>query len=68
MTPSKNLLRREIGLALAIKIILLTGLWFLIFRWQDHPATKPDIAAHFALPGQTADFSSKPVKESNYVR
>lgn len=67
-TPKPGLLRWEIGIALLIKVILLTGLWFLIFRWQDKPATKPDIAAHFALPAGQADFSSQPQKESHHVR
>jgi hypothetical protein len=47
--PKPGLLRWEIGLALLIKILLLTALWFLIFRWQDRPVSKPDIADHFAL-------------------
>lgn len=68
MTPAKNVLRREIGWALAIKIILLAALWFLVFRWQDRPAKPPDIAAHFALPGSAADFSSQPHKELNHDR
>ncbi|MBT9099814.1 hypothetical protein KFZ76_19130 [Methylovulum psychrotolerans] len=65
-----SLLRREIALALAVKIILLTGLWFLIFRWQDRPAAKPDIAVHFALPiAPTAvPFSSQPTQESRHDR
>jgi hypothetical protein len=55
-------LRWEIAVAMLIKIVLLFGLWFLIFRWQDRPASKPDVAEHFALPGShaTADFSSQP--------
>ena|GEM_PF-754268 len=55
--PKPGLLRWEIGLALLIKILLLTALWFLIFRWQDPPASKPDIADHFAL-SATASKSS----------
>lgn len=70
--PKPGLLRWEIGTALLIKILLLTGLWFLIFHWQDRPVSKPDIAEHFALPGaQQAgkpDFSSQPQKESRHVR
>ena len=69
--PKPSLLRWEIGVALLIKILLLTGLWFLIFRWQDRPDSKPDIADHFALPAvQTSnpDFSSQPQKESRHVR
>ncbi len=63
-----GLLRWEIGIALLIKIVLLVGLWFLIFRWQDKPSTKPDIAAHFALPAVQADYSSQPQKEPHHVR
>jgi hypothetical protein len=70
--PKPGLLRWEIGIALLLKIILLTGLWFLIFRWPDQPSDKPDIAARFALPAaQTPinpDFSSQPQKESRHVR
>ncbi|MDD5277686.1 MAG: hypothetical protein PHR16_16590 [Methylovulum sp.] len=66
--PRLGLLRWEISLALFIKVILLTGLWFLIFRWQDKPASKPDIAAHFALPANPSDFSSQPTKEPHHDR
>jgi len=71
--PKPGLLRWEIGFALLIKIILLTGLWFLIFRWPDKPVAKPDIAEHFVLPpavtGATpAHFLSQPQKESRHDR
>lgn len=70
--PKSSLLRWEIGAALLIKILLLIGLWFLIFRWMDKPVSKPDIAQHFALPAvQTAtpnDISSQPQQESRHVR
>lgn len=72
LLPRPGLLRWEIGIALLIKVILLTGLWFLIFRWQDRPINKPDIAAHLAMPAtQTPanpDFSSHSVKEPRHVR
>ncbi|MGY6277090.1 cytochrome oxidase putative small subunit CydP [Methylomonas sp. MgM2] len=62
--PKPGLLRREICFALFIKLILLIGLWFLIFRWQEQPAVKPDMAKHFALsPSQSSsrsDFSTQP--------
>ncbi len=48
--PKPGLLRWEITLALFIKVILLIGLWFLIFRWLQRPTEKTDIAEHFALP------------------
>ena len=70
--PKSGLLRWEIGIALLIKVALLTGLWFLIFRWSGKPVTKPDIAAHFMTPNTpiqiSPDFSSQPVKESRHVR
>jgi hypothetical protein len=70
--PKSGLLRWEIAAALLIKVILLIGLWFLIFRWQERPVSKPDIAAHFALPAAPAhsnpDFSSQPTQESRHVR
>jgi hypothetical protein len=70
--PKPGLLRWEIGAALLIKILLLTGLWFLIFRWQDRPVSKPDIAAHFDMPSAqipaNPDFSTQPAKESRHVR
>ncbi|MFA5984881.1 MAG: hypothetical protein WC782_12765 [Methylococcaceae bacterium] len=49
-----NQLHWEIGLALLIKVLLLLGLWFLIFRWPDRPVTKPDIALRFSLPDMPA--------------
>lgn len=63
--------RWEIGVALLLKVILLTGLWFLIFRWQARPSTKPDIAAHFALPAGQVEFPIQPLqphKESRHDR
>jgi len=70
--PKSSLLRWEIGFAMLIKILLLIGLWFLIFRWMDKPTTKPDIAEHFALPTaqQTSNpaFSSQLNQESRHVR
>lgn len=67
--PKPNRLRWEIGIALLIKILLLLGLWFLIFRWMDKPAAKPDIAEHFDLPAAaSSDFSSQSTKESRHDR
>jgi hypothetical protein len=67
--PKPNRLRWEIGIALLIKILLLFGLWFLIFRWIDRPAGKPDIALHFNLPAAASnDFSSQSTKESRHDR
>lgn len=68
LPPKSAALRLEIGIALLIKILLLTGLWFLIFRWQDRPAGKPDIASHFDMPGHSQAFSSPQPKESGHVR
>lgn len=66
--PKPSLLRWEISFAVLIKAVLLVGLWFVIFRWPERPAGKPDIAAHFALPALSADFSSQPPKETRHVR
>lgn len=63
--PKPNVLRWEIGIALLVKVLLLTGLWFLIFRWQERPAVKPDIAARLTA---ASDFSSQSVKELRHVR
>lgn len=61
-------LRRKIGIAMLIKILLLTGLWLLIFRWQDRPASTPDIASHFAMPGPSPALSLPQPKKSKHVR
>lgn len=66
--PKPNLLRWEIGAALLIKVLLLTGLWFLIFRWLGRPAVKPDIARHFELPAASIDVSSQPSQSSKEFR
>lgn len=70
--PKPGLLRWEISAALLLKVLLLTGLWFLLFRWQQ-PAIEPDISSHFALP--TAETGTPPtslsqpsLKESRHVR
>jgi hypothetical protein len=51
-------LRWELALALALKIILLFGLWWILFRWQDRPIEKPDIAVHFALPISSSNLEN----------
>ena len=71
--PKPGLLRWEIGFALIIKVLLLTGLWFLIFRWPEKPVARPDIAEHLALPpvvsnAPTAHLTSQPQEESRHVR
>jgi hypothetical protein len=70
--PSSSLFRWEIGIALFIKVLFLIGLWFLIFRWPDKPAVKPDIAAHFVPVSPqsqvNSNFSSQSSKESLHVR
>jgi len=72
MPPKTHLLRWEISTALLIKMVLLTGLWFLIFRWQERPVIKPDISVHFALPaaqsGANPDFPSHSTQESHHDR
>ncbi|WP_347988840.1 hypothetical protein [Methylomonas sp. AM2-LC] len=70
--PKTSLYRWEIGVALIIKVIFLTGLWFLIFRWPDKPVHKPDIAVHFmqsnSQPQVDPDFSSQSKKETHHDR
>ena len=66
--PKPNRLRWEISFALLFKIVLLIGLWFLIFRWPekaDHPA---DMAARLALPTADSPLSSPQPQEFNHVR
>ena len=53
--PRPGALRWEIAAALLLKIILLFGLWFLIFRWNaNSSSTQPDVAERFALPASQA--------------
>lgn len=59
MLPKPGLLRWEIGVALAIKLILLMGLWWLLFHWQNRLDAQQDIAAHLALPADNV-VSSQP--------
>ena len=66
--PKAHRLRWEITTALLIKIVLLIGLWFLIFRWMDRPSSKPDIAEHFALPAAVSTTFSQPNQEPRHVR
>lgn len=70
--PKSSLFRWEIGAALLFKVVLLTGLWFLIFQWPERPARKPDIAAHL-LPANgpaatTEILTAQPQQEVRYVR
>jgi hypothetical protein len=51
-------LRRELGVALGVKFVLLLGLWFLLFRWQDRPVEKPETADLFAPVTVAAQVSS----------
>jgi len=54
--PRPGLLRWEIGAALTVKLILLMGLWWLLFRWQSPPDNPPDIASRLALPADPLVF------------
>ena len=69
ITSPPDLLGKEIGIALIIKVILLICLWFLIYHWST-PSIKPDIAQQFALPNihVTADTSAHTTKETLHVR
>jgi hypothetical protein len=68
MRPRTGTLRFEITAALLIKVMLLIGLWFLIFRYGGKPPDpQPDIAEHFRLPAassQTQHPASKPTSPS----
>ena len=64
LIPKLSQLRWEISIALLIKLLLLIGLWWLLFRWQAK-TEQPDIAARFELP---TTISVQPVKESRDVR
>jgi len=66
LIPKLSQLRWEISIALLIKLLLLIGLWWLLFRWPAR-TEQPDIAARFALPA-TNSISVQPVKESRDVR
>lgn len=67
-------LRFEITLALLVKLLLLAGLWFLVFRWPGRPSAQPaDIAERFQLPtalsrSGTAEAFSHPSQETPHVR
>lgn len=67
-------LRFEITLALLVKVLLLTGLWFLVFRWHGgSSAPRADIAERFQLPGSlsrtgNAAPSSHHSQETTHVR
>jgi len=54
-------LRREIVVALTIKLVLLFGLWLLIFRsGSDTPRTSADIAGRlFATPPTTTPLPDR---------
>ena len=74
LLPRPAALGWEILAALLLKVILLFGLWFLIFRWNDHSSsTQPDVAERFALPASRAapnpPISSQPNhQEAPHVR
>ena len=57
--PSKpSTLRFEITAALIVKVLLLVGLWFVIFRFPGRePGERPDIAAQLLTP---VDLQSAP--------
>jgi hypothetical protein len=70
--PGVGLFKWEIGIALLIKIMLLTGLWFLIFASPNKPVAKSEIAAHFLTPVSDAPvkpvYSSQSQQESSHDR
>jgi hypothetical protein len=47
----KDYFRVEIALVLVLKIVLLTGLWFVVFRPEGKkPEPQAPVAEHFLLP------------------
>ena len=66
--PKPNRLRWEISLALLLKVMLLTGLWFLIFRWNPKPDQPADIARQLMFEPSNISSPIQPPKESNHDR
>lgn len=73
--PAKpGALRRDIAIAISIKVLLLVALWFLMFRWNG--SVKPPEAEHmfatFAPPAPATDLTPSPspsnTKEPTHVR
>ena len=65
----------QLDMIRAIEDLGFDSIWLgehLLYRWQDRPPSKPDIATHLAMPASQAhvnpDFSSQSVKESRHVR
>jgi len=51
MLSKSSTLRFEITAALIVKVLLLVGLWFVIFRFPGRdPNARPDIAAQLLAP------------------
>ena len=58
MLSKSSTLRFEITAALIIKVLLLVGLWFVIFRFPGRESgARPDIAAQLLTP---VDLRSAP--------
>ncbi|MFM8444909.1 MAG: cytochrome oxidase putative small subunit CydP [Methylococcus sp.] len=73
MFSKSSTLRLEITLALIIKVMLLVGLWFVIFRFPGHhPGERPDIAAQLLAPAglqpAPADSPTSDSSETSHVR
>lgn len=71
--PKTGRFRLELTAALILKVALLVGLWFVIFRFEGKkPAQQPDIAEHFQLnaaPPRSPDPDSQPRPlETDHVR
>ena len=59
--PKTGRFRLELTAALILKVALLVGLWFVIFRFDGNkPAPQPEIAEHFQL-------SPQPVRTSGPI-
>ncbi len=71
--PKTGRFHLELTAALILKVALLVGLWFVIFRFEGKkPAPQPDIADHFQLtplPAKASGPDSQPrPMETDHVR
>jgi hypothetical protein len=62
MAPTDKRLARDIGLTLALKLALITLLWWCFFRGSSVSVDEAQMASHIGVPpvAQTADDASTP--------
>jgi hypothetical protein len=64
----RSTLRVEIAVAIVLKVVLLTALWFLIFRWLGGASpVRPNIADKFAPPASQVSSASVPTLHSRRI-